>query len=113
MIFFDVTFALYLFSAIVGITGFFLFLWWWIKVKQASFVYKCFCFLMLSWAYQNAVAAFSRTLYLIGDRQALLSLFDTLIWKYRILPSCLIITFVIVAMILRIRKTLRESARLK
>ena len=105
-------FLLYLYNSVLGYFGFSLFAWWWLNVKSASFVFKCVTLIFLFWGIQNSLAAVSRFLFLTGEYESLHSFFNSAWWIYTTLPTTTVFTVIVIAMIFRIRKTLKEKPKL-
>jgi hypothetical protein len=105
----ELGFIWYVYNTVLGLAGFALFVWWWATVRSASFVYKCVTVLFLAWAVQNFLGGYNRFFYLSGDYDSLHNLLGTPLWQYRTFPSTVVFTTIVVAMLLRVRKTLNEA----
>jgi hypothetical protein len=109
----EIGFILYCYNFAIGLIGFGLFLWWWKSVGEASFVYKCFTFILIAWSFQNGIASRSRYLYLTGQYEDFHEYLHTDLWDFRTVPMTVLITVILISMIFRVRKAIKNERNVK
>lgn len=104
---FDVAFVFYIINSFLGVFGFSLFAFEWLRWrklnKEVSDIFKLVTILLLTYGYSQAVAAYSRhiTLNHYLDR---IDWFYSFVWLTRTIPITIIMLIFILIMIKRIRE---------
>lgn len=102
MLIFDFTFFVYVWTVCVSFYGFGIFVYWWARQGQASHVYIYTTLILLFIAYAHTVAGTSRVFYLMGDYETMNALLGSIVWKFRTLPLCIVLTVLVVHMSIRL-----------
>ena len=108
MIMLELTFLLYLAIIIVSLYGFSLFLWWWIRTKHASEVYKYVMILFLAISFDFIFAFIARVLF-VTKAYIYNDFLTSFMWTIRSLPLLIILFTIVFRMTNRVRSTLNNN----
>ena len=95
----DAAMIQYVFAILGNLYGVILFSWWWIKKKNASFMFICVIFLFIGNVVEKSLTLYSRVMMNFFQSPPLR---DTVQWAYRGTIEMVVVYFVVIYMTLRV-----------